>query len=807
MIILRVCIQLLIAGFVTVSAVFPATKASISGKVLDPQGGAVAAAAVTLFSSTSDEQWNAQADEKGGYQFGKLSAGDYLLEVHAHGFSAYRVENVHLGVGQDLELNLPLSIGTVQEEVSVTASSTPQTVDEIAKALTVVDDLAIQQRQDYSLLDAIRLTPGVRTEQLGGPGSFSEILIRGLRPEDTAVLVDGMRLRDASGTQADASGLLQDFLIPDVSRIEILRGSGSSLYGTDAIGGVVNVITGQGGGLTHGSVELEGGSLGLFRGSALVAGGFKNDRVQYSLGLMDLNVSDGVGDYNPARIWSLQGTISYRLTPTLQLIARFLGSTSFSKVNTSPQAITDYPAGTLPAIPLTGTALTQFNAGVPLANINTGSATYVPSVNDPDSSRDGRFETGALTLLGQPTQRLGYTIDYQIVNSTRRYGNGPAGPGYQPDSNTVSDYNGRIQTLNARANYEPGKYSLITFAYEFENENYNSLSSDTSSAADTSFVNVTQTSNTAFIQDQARFFDDRLYVAAAFRSQFFELQQPTFAPASQAPYQNVQFSAPPAAYTGDGSVAYTFRETGTKIRAHVGRGYRAPALYERFGAGYDPFFGYSAYGDPDLKPEQSIAVDTGIDQSLLNNKLRLSATYFYTHLQQVITFDTSGLINPLTDPFGRSIGYLNTTGGFARGVEFNASWAVKTAFTVSGSYTYTDAREETPLVPNVYRTFNTPQNQFSTFVVQRIGQKIFVDFALNAADSYLGQVYSSFSSGAFQFPGYKRGDLGFSYRIPLKEAHSLRLFAKAENIFDRVYYESGFLTPGVTARGGIQFEF
>lgn len=800
-------IRLMTTALAGVLCAFSAEQASIVGKVLDPQKGSVAGADVNLFSSTGTAQWNTQADNSGGYRFSEVRPGNYLLEVHAPGFSSYRVENINVAAGQALKLDLPLAIGTVQEEVSVTASSTPQAVDEIAKALTVIDNSAIQERQDYSLLDAIRLTPGVRVEQLGGPGSFSEIFIRGLRADDTAVLVDGMRLRDASGTQADASGLLQDFVLPDISRIEVLRGSGSSLYGTDAIGGVVNVISDQGGGQTHGSVELEGGGLGLFRGSALIAGGVSNDRIQYSVGMMNLNVSDGVGGYNPARIWSLQGRVSFRLTPTLQLIARFLGSSSFSKVNTSPQAIADYPDGTVSAIPLTGTALAQFNAGVPLSSIATGSATYIPSINDPDSSRDGRFETGSMKLVGQPKPNLGYSVDYQIVNSTRQYGNGPAGPGYQPDGNTYSNYNGRIQTVNANANYQPGKFSLFTAGYEYENENYNSLSSDNISPADTTFVNVTQTSSTAFIQDQARFFDDRLYVSGAFRSQFFSLQQPSFAPSAQAPYQGVNFAAPPAAYTGDGSIAYFLRRTQTKIRAHVGKGYRAPALYERFGAGYDSFFGYSVYGDPDLRPEQSIAVDTGIDQALLNNKLRLSATYFYTHLQSLIVFDASGLINPVTDPFGRSIGYLNTRGGFARGVEFNTNWAATGSLVLSASYTYTDAREETPLVPNVYRSFNTPQHQFTAFVVQRFGKRMFVDFALNASDNYLAQVYSNFSSGAFQFPGYKRGDLGLSYTIPLKETRSIRLFGKAENIFDRVYYESGFLTEGPTARGGIQFEF
>ena len=80
---------------------------------------------------------------------------------------------------------------------------------------------------------------------------------------------------------------------------------------------------------------------------------------------------------------------------------------------------------------------------------------------------------------------------------------------------------------------------------------------------------------------------------------------------------------------GDGSAAYFVRQTGTKFRAHVGRGYRAPSLYERFGSGFDSFFGYSAYGDPRLEPERTITFDAGMEQTFARGKARASATYFY----------------------------------------------------------------------------------------------------------------------------------------------------------------------------------
>ena len=78
------------------------------------------------------------------------------------------------------------------------------------------------------------------------------------------------------------------------------------------------------------------------------------------------------------------------------------------------------------------------------------------------------------------------------------------------------------------------------------------------------------------------------------------LQQPVFTPVASAPYAGITFQSPPTAYTGDGSIAYTFRSTGTKLRGHIGNGYRAPSLFERFGTAFDSFFGYSAAGDPRL---------------------------------------------------------------------------------------------------------------------------------------------------------------------------------------------------------------
>jgi iron complex outermembrane receptor protein len=781
--------------------------ASISGRVVDPQGKAVPGAFISLFARSGNTQEKTTADSSGMYQFQHIAAGDYLIEAKAEGFSAYHVENVHVDRGADVKVDVQLAIANVQQQVVVTSSSTPQTADEVSKAITVVDSQSIDERDSYSLADALSLTPGLHVQQLGGPAAFTTIHLRGLRDQDTAVLVDGLRLRDAGATQADASGLLEDFMVTDLKRVEVLRGSGSSLYGTNAIGGVINVITDNGGGRTRGNILLEGGSLGMFRGRAQMAGGSKGDRVVYSAGVSHLNVTEGVDGEDPARDTSAQGRISFRLSPTIQLVGRIFGVDSFSKVNSSPQALPGLSAGIINAIPLSTGALRSFETGTPLAGLPVGSATYIPAADDPDSTRAAHFITGALMLFGQPSPKLGYTVSYQDVGTYRTYGNGPGGVGYQPVANTYSDYDGRIRTVNAQSKYQLGQYNLVTAGYEFESENFHSRSTAQLSAGSNSSADVTQFSHNTFAQDQMRFFGDRLQLAVAVRAQFFSLDQPGFYPSVSAPFAGLEFKSPPSAYTGDVSAAYFIRRTGTKVRAHAGRGYRSPSLFERFGAGFDQDFGYSIYGDPRLGPERSIAFDGGVDQSFWNGRLRTSATYFYTHLQNVIIFDFSGFINPATDPFGRFGGYRNTKGGLARGVELSADWAVTRELNVSAAYTYTDARERTPIVEGVFRSFITPENQFSVFAVQRIGQRWFVDFALTAASTYLAPIYGDMGSLAYRFPGMRRGDLGASYRLPLSEFRAVRFFGKAENIFDQTYYEGGFRTPGRTARGGLQFEF
>lgn len=775
--------------------------AQINVRVTDPQGAILPNAKVTLYTRDNRIRVNSLTDSAGTSHFERLAPDEYLIEAQATGFARAATQVLRLERNGSAAIDISLPLAGVSEQVVVTAQATAQPVDEVSKAVSVVDSREIEQRDESTVTDALRTVPGLRIQQLGGPGRLVSIKARGLRNQDTAVLIDGLRFRDA--TTGDATSFLSDFVVTNLDRVEVLRGSGSSLYGTNAIGGVVNIVTDEGGGPTHGNFLAEGGGLGLFRGRAQIAGG--TSRVAYSAGATHLNVTRGIDRDDAARNTSGQGRVMLRLTPTMTLSSRVYAGTSFVQLNNSPDVIGALPAtGIVDARPLSRAELRRYETGVPTAQLVLGDATFIPDANDPDASAASRFFSGAIVFGHRPREAFGYTISYQGLATRRVNSNGPAGVGFQPfGGSTRTQDDGQIQTLNARTDFRLGKYNLINAGYEFERATFFNRSTS-SNAADNSSTDVVERSNTFFVQDQLRFLEDRLQLSAAFRAQFFSLNAPRFKPTAGAPYAGIAFGSPGSAYTGDGSIAYLFRTTHTKVRAHIGNGYRAPSLFERFGTS---FFGgfFSPLGDPRLRPERSIAFDAGIDQSLLDNRLRLSATYFYTRLQEVIGFDFSGKINPQTDPFGRFFGYLNTGGGLARGLELSATASPNRMLDVFVSYTYTNSDQQTPQVSGsgVISSLVIPDHQFAAIVTQRIGRRAFINFDLTATSDYLAPVFPL----VYRFKNLVKADLGASYEFPLAEQRRLRLFGYIDNLFNRDNFESGFQTPGRTGRAGAAFNF
>ena len=794
-----------------------ATVNSIGGRVADAQGAGIAGAIMTLYARSSQPQrLTAITDAGGAYRFENLAAGEYLIEADARGFAPAVAQEVRVERGRATTHDVLLEVAGVRAEVVVTAADAPQASEEVSKAVTSISERELEERDEYSIPEALRAVPGLRVQQLGGPGALVSIKTRGLRNQDTAVLFDGLRFRDPSSPQGDASGYLSDLHATNVSRIEVLRGSGSSLYGTNAIGGVVNIITDEGGGSPlRGSVLLEGGGLGLFRGRAQLAGATGASRVTYSAGVSHFNVARGIDGDDAARTTSGQGRVLFRLTPTATLNARLYAADSFAQLNEDARPVAAaLPAGIVRAVPLARAELRRYEAGTPASALTTGAATFIPSTNDGDAARSTRFFSGALIFTQRPTGNFGYTLSYQGNRTDGAFYDGPAGTGFEPFGTTRADFDGRAHTLNARVDFNLGRANLVTAGYEFERERFVNRSLSSATPADDSSLDVTERSHSFFIQNQVRLLQDRLQLSAAFRTQRFALSRPRLAPFAASPFANFDFDSPANAYTGDGSIAYSFRTTGTKLRAHVGNGYRAPSLYERFGSFYDPrpFGGgspqFSAFGDPRLRPERSIAFDAGLDQTFARNRARLSTTYFYTRLQEVIAFDFTGLVAQ-PDPFGRFGGYVNTNGGLARGVELSLEAAPARALDLRTSYTYTNADERTPRVADVIRSFAIPDHQFNLTATQRVGRRLMFNFDFTASSKYLAPIFNpaTFGSVVYRFDGIRKADAGANYTWPLAESRSLRFFGYVENLFGREYFENGFRTPGRTGKAGAQFNF
>ncbi len=170
-------------------------------------------------------------------------------------------------------------------------------------------------------------------------------------------------------------------------------------------------------------------------------------------------------------------------------------------------------------------------------------------------------------------------------------------------------------------------------------------------------------------------------------------------------------------------------------------------------------------------------------------------------------FDTTGLINPATDPFGRYVGYINSQGGISRGVEVSAAVTPLNSLYVSTAYTYVNAIERTPLVGDILRTFIIPRNQFSILATERATSRLLFTFDTLASSNYLAPIYGSTVTQTYSFSGIHKVNLGASYRLPLSEYRAVRFFVRGENLLGQSYFESGFPAPGRTAMAGTQVEF
>ena len=168
-----------------------------------------------------------------------------------------------------------------RKTVIVTATRTAQTADEVLSSVTVISREDIERRQARSVEDLLRGTQGISITNNGGPGKNTSVFMRGTESDHILVLIDGVR----AGSATSGGAAYGNIPIEQIERIEIVRGPRSSLYGSEAIGGVIQIFTRKGGkeGFTP-SFSIGGGSYGTFNGSAGLSGRSKR-------GWFNMNIS------------------------------------------------------------------------------------------------------------------------------------------------------------------------------------------------------------------------------------------------------------------------------------------------------------------------------------------------------------------------------------------------------------------------------------------------------------------------------------------------------------------------------------
>src|SRR5580658_6414345 len=162
--------------------------------------------------------------------------------------------------------------------IVITATRIPTPLLQVASSITVVTAADIEARQERTFADVLKDIPGLNVVQTGGPGGETSVFMRGTNSNHTKVFIDGIDVSDPSNPTGTFD--FGQLLTQDIERVEVLRGPQSGLYGSDAIGGVINIITKSGSGPAQLTASLEGGSFDTFNQSAGVSG--SQDDFHYS---------------------------------------------------------------------------------------------------------------------------------------------------------------------------------------------------------------------------------------------------------------------------------------------------------------------------------------------------------------------------------------------------------------------------------------------------------------------------------------------------------------------------------------------
>lgn len=637
------------------------------------------------------------------------------------------------------------------ETIIVTAYRTPQALDRVGSAVSIVSRDNIDVRQNALAADALRSVPGLAIARTGPIGSQTQIRMRGAEANQVLVLIDGVEANDLATSDEFSFEHLTTF---DIERIEVVRGPQSALWGSDALAGVINVVTRRPEQPFETEGYLEGGSFGTWNGGAQIGGRTDRFSLVASASRFDTdgtNASEsGVEDdgYDNTTV-NLAG--SFRLLSNLMLDSSFRSTDATAAFDAN-----DYVNGALVAV-------------------------------DADNETDVEqvyFRTGGRLALfdGRWSQALHYSITGTDTDTTAEEsfddGN-PADGGFDRSSTNGDKYGIYYQsTVRVSPGTAESPGNLLTLAVEHEREKF-SQRGEPSFFGDPNQDQGLHT--TGYAIEYIAFIGRDVSVSASARHD------------NNSDFGNVN--------TWRTTASWNLPAAGSRLHGSFGTGQKAPTFFERFGFTPDTF-----NGNPDLEPETSQGWDAGLEQRWLAGRLVADVTYFRADLDNEI----NGFFcpPPLPPYFECTPTAVNEDGkSHRKGVEATVEAEFTPTYSVSASYTYTDAKQSDvqpdgsdPGIIEVRR----PRHAAS---LNLTGRWLNGRLTVNAGGYYTGD--RADDSFLLDPPFVQRVTLDAYTLVNIAASYELSrevtVYARLENALDEDYQNVyGYNTPGVGGFFGVR---
>ncbi|HSA63716.1 MAG TPA: TonB-dependent receptor [Nitrospira sp.] len=627
-------------------------------------------------------------------------------------------------------------------EVFISATKTETPVRQVTSAVEIITGEQMQQRKLKTVVEALRLAQGLAVFQSGGPGTLAQVRMRGGTPQQTLVLIDGAIVNSATDGTYNFANLTTD----NIDRIEILRGSQGMMWGSDAMGGVVNIITKRGRETPNISAFAEYGSFATLREGASVTGKKGPVDVAAMLSRWDtsnfsaINYRRGAAERDGFHNWqgSMKLGVDLPKDGRLEFNFRWMdGITNLDGTTFNPVTSDFDPADVLGA----KTQRKQY--------VYTGS--YLQPITHWWSQR--------LTLARATdsfTTNSG-TVERNVVT-------GAVGIPFALSSEIDTTSN----RLEWQHDFQIMKPLSVTAGYQFREQMGENLDTLTGT---TTLPRKIISSNAGFAEAKLNLWD-RLFGTAGIRQDEY----------------NVFGSATTYRATG----GYLHKETGTKLRGSYGTGFRAPTINDLF---------FPGFGNPNLQPEKSKGWDMALDQSLFNDRVVLSVGYFWTRYQNLIlsVFDPAGVCS------FSLFGFCAANIGEARAQGIESSAKVKLirdqpwikSLDIQFHYTHTSTRNETNNANT--RLPQWPLNQWSAILSYQPIEAV----RANLEARFVGQRFND-TQNEDSLPHFYVWNASLSYDV----TKTVQIYGRADNIFNRKYEEVLFFgTPIRSVFGGVRVNF